>query len=162
MGSRPQARISTGDVLRGLTQPITEEEMVEVDGMGQLPFFQCWRNAAAEDFNRRVLTLLNENPDEIPPSLVRYAAYVTRCVNDGVRPSWIGDDWQALAVESSEAYLGATEETAGLGIVDTACNKTVHGRRWREHMERKLAEHGLFPVFRASAGKINGIGGKRR
>ena len=56
----------------------------------------------------------------------------------------------------------AEDEEIGLAVLDSACQKTMHGRAWRLSMEHELAKLGLSPVNRASRQSFRGIGGSTK
>ena len=62
----------------------------------------------------------------------------------------------------SAAMVGTVQDYPGLAVVDTACNKTVHGRPWREHMEESLLQIDprLRPRMLPATGTIHGIGAR--
>eukprot|EP00435_Cladocopium_sp_Y103_P058473 s1160_g20.t1 len=58
-----------------------------------------------------------------------------------------------------EAYAVQDEDPAGLAILDSGCNRTMHGQEWAKAFEEKLNELGLQPSTRHKTQLFKGIGG---
>ena len=67
----------------------------------------------------------------------------------------------AVPTEDDQAMVGTLHDEPGLAVVDTAWNKTVHGRQWREEMEQVLLQmdERLWPRQVPATGTIHGLGG---
>ena len=59
------------------------------------------------------------------------------------------------------AFLGTIDDQPGLAVLDTACDKSMHGCQWRERFELELAERGLTVTRKESTGTFSGVGGVR-
>ena len=58
-----------------------------------------------------------------------------------------------------EAYAVQPADPPGLAILDSGCNRTMHGEEWAKAYEEKLAELGLQPSIRNKTQLFKGIGG---
>ena len=59
-----------------------------------------------------------------------------------------------------DAYvINDGDDPPGVAVIDTACNRAVHGRKWRERAEESLQEKGLSMIMLPKTGRFTGVGG---
>ena len=64
-----------------------------------------------------------------------------------------------MKTSTYESYAVQPADPPGLAILDSGCNRTMHGEEWAKAYEEKLAELGLQPSIRNKTQLFKGIGG---